>query len=234
PPRRSGGVAVRSISNVKKSSVSSAAASISASNSSSSAACQSMSTSRVVRARFASLMSSANPPLSSHRSGAASTRRARSRSNATRLRSRARRAPSPAARVRRRCSRAWRNAAGSPYLTLRFCEKAVDEAPHSLGSVGRCGPQAPRRHQATLNRLPDGELDLLRLRAGLEGVDDRALGARRQDSVHAAGLLRAWGIREHVEPDAGLRPLTALFSRQRDVDGGRDHVRKLVQLERAL
>jgi hypothetical protein len=44
----------------------------------------------------------------------------RSRSNATRLRSRARRAPSPAARVRIRCSRVWRNAAASPYLTLRF------------------------------------------------------------------------------------------------------------------
>ena len=82
----------------------------------SSSACQSTSMSRVVRATLSRRSSRANPPLSTHPSGAIFARRSKNRSNVTRLRHLASRAASTL------CSRRWR---GSSALLESRTERLV-------------------------------------------------------------------------------------------------------------
>src|SRR3972149_4678448 len=156
PPRRSGGVPARSTKNEKQSPASIAAAAISASSSSASLVCQSMSTSRVARARSGSRRSSAKPPLSRQRPVAASLRRGGGGAGGGA-------AGAPAERL------------GRPGISRRVLrEQALDERPYAARPAGRRSAKAAGRRQAALERLADRELDLLRLRAGLQRVDEGA------------------------------------------------------------
>lgn len=125
--------------------------------------------------------------------------------------------------------RLWRCAAGSGLV-----EQTIDERSDAGGAAGRRCAKAAGCRQAPSKRLADSEFDLLRLGAGFKGVDDRAFGACHGDAGEAADLVRARGMLERVEPNAGARALAAVSPWQRDVDGVRDHVGELVQLERTL
>ncbi len=115
-----------------------------------------------------------------------------------------------------------------------FSKEAFDERSHAAGTTGRRRTNAAACRQAALECLADGVLDLLRLGASLECVDDGALVARRQDAGDLADLVRVRGVLERVEANTGSRTLAALRAWQRDVNRIRDHVGEFVQFERTL
>jgi hypothetical protein len=51
----------------------------------------------------------------------------------------------------------------------------LNEPPRSIGSVSHCHAQAPGCGQSSIHSLADGDLDLLGLSAGLQGIHDAAL-----------------------------------------------------------
>lgn len=82
--------------------------------------------------------------------------------------------------------------------------------------------------------MPDRELDLVRLRTGVECIDDRACRVGDRKAGDALYLVLGRRLVGGMEPDTLAASQTAFGARNGQVDGIRDHVGEVMQLKGAL